>query len=101
MIKWREGKAGFVGAAKRLIQGVFSSSYTLTSVAPIVPKDGIGVISRIINRGASISSTMTSSGLGVSSTINQVTSLTSWIDARAESMKSTITDQGISVRSDT
>ena len=36
MIKWREGKAGFVGAAKRLIKGFFDSSFTLTSesVAP-------------------------------------------------------------------
>ena len=31
MIKWREGKAGFSGASKRLIKGVFDYVYTVTT----------------------------------------------------------------------
>jgi len=31
MIKWREGKAGFVGGSKRFIKGFFDFSFTLTS----------------------------------------------------------------------
>ena len=31
MINWREGKAGFVGAAKQFIKGFFNYSYTVTS----------------------------------------------------------------------
>lgn len=39
MINWREGKAGFVGNAKRLIKGVFQHSFTVTSAEqpPTVP----------------------------------------------------------------
>ena len=33
MIKWRDGKGGFVGAAKQAIKGFFSYSFTVTTVA--------------------------------------------------------------------
>ena len=37
MIKWRDGKAGFVGASKRLIKGFFSYSYSVTTAAVEAP----------------------------------------------------------------
>lgn len=40
MIRWRDGKAGFVGATKRLIKGFFDSSFTLTSET-VVPEPEI------------------------------------------------------------
>ena len=36
MINWREGKAGFIGASKRLIKGFFSYQYSL-ALPPIAP----------------------------------------------------------------
>lgn len=37
IINWRRGKAGFVGASKRLIKGFFDYAYAAVVAAPTVP----------------------------------------------------------------
>ena len=41
MIKWREGKAGFVGGSKRLIKGFFNYVYTVTSAITVPTAEGL------------------------------------------------------------
>lgn len=100
IIRWRSGLAGFVGASKQFIKGIFTASYTLTSLTVDIPDASIAVLSRITGRGQSVSSLITESGQSVLSEINQTTSLMSWIDQRGNSMESIIDETGLSVRSD-
>ena len=99
MINWREGKAGFVGASKRLIKGFFNLSYTLTSIALDPPESSVSLLCRIKEAGQSVNSLMVSEGQSVTSSIEQTTSLLSWIDSRGQSIISTINTEGVSVRS--
>jgi len=74
MINWREGKAGFVGGSKRLIKGVFSYIYTVTTefaeileitdgiVSPMT-SDGFGTTGLITQDGDGTVSAMTDSGI--------------------------------------
>jgi len=41
MIKWRSGLAGFAGNSKRLIKGVFSYVYTVTSAIIVPTAEGL------------------------------------------------------------
>lgn len=64
MIFWRDGKAGFVGAAKRLIKGVFSFQHSVTS-ADVVDEPSFGVQALIDGTGQGLEGIITSSGQGV------------------------------------
>lgn len=65
MINWRSGKAGFIGAAKTLIKGVFSFQYSVTSEAPIAPTDvAAGVSAIILGDGAGVAGSILELGAG-------------------------------------
>jgi len=66
----------------------------------IVISASIAVLSRIKERGQSVTCAMTSSGQSVLSGIAQITGILSWIDSRGETMTSSIDETGQSVRSD-
>ncbi len=51
MISWRDGKAGFVGASKYLIKGLFSYRHSVTSEVPITA-DSFYASSGVINANA-------------------------------------------------
>jgi len=70
MINWRRGKAGFVGASKRLIKGFFDFRFSL-STAIILPSPPIAVpIDSLIDpNGLSLNSGMTSDGVIITSLI--------------------------------
>ena len=46
MILWRDGKAGFVGASKRIIKGFFSYSYTspTANITIVVPAERVYIV---------------------------------------------------------
>jgi len=69
MINWREGKAGFVGGSKRLIKGVFSYVYTVTSAFVVIPDIVDGVVSSMTSDGFGTTGIMTSDGGGIVSTM--------------------------------
>jgi hypothetical protein len=95
MIIWRDGKAGFVGAAKRFIKGFFSPVYSKTSVAVIPPDKTFGVLSIIQDRGLGVNSLMTVS-LGVSSGMDSSNGLLSVIQSRGLGVSSSINNsQGV------
>lgn len=65
MIKWREGKAGFVGNSKRLIKGIFSYVYTVTTDLAIILSITDGVVSTMTSDGHGTTGLITSDGSGV------------------------------------
>ena len=69
MINWRDGKAGFVGASKRLIRGVFQYSYTVTTETVVTQGPGFGVGSVIRNNGVGKLGLMNNDGVGESGSI--------------------------------
>jgi len=99
MINWRDGKAGFVGAAKRLIKGVFQYSYTVTTEAIDLPECSEAVISIIQSRGQGVLSTITSDGVGVLSSIQATEGLLSIIQSRGQGVSSPVTSDGVGVES--
>jgi len=92
MINWRRGKAGFVGASKRLIKGFFDFKYTLTStnVIPSPPIsvpvespidwDGIDVESGIVSDGIMLSSLILESLTVKSGIVGNIITFNSKID---------------------
>jgi len=95
----RKGIAGFVGNSLHWIKGVFSPSYSVNSADVVLEKIGIGVWSRIDTRGQSALSTITSSGVGVLSTITPSQGMYSFIDSRGQSTASEIDENGQGVNS--
>ena len=69
MIKWREGKAGFVGGSKRLIKGAINFVYTVTSDIVAIPEIVDGVVSSMSLDGHGVTGAMTSEAGGIVSTI--------------------------------
>lgn len=67
MIRWREGKAGFIGASKRLIKGVFTYSYQIATTFVQVIFPGAGIQSTMDIDGGGVNSLADSTGGGISS----------------------------------
>jgi len=99
MINWREGKAGFVGGSKRLIKGVFSYVYTVTSVSIEPPNLTVGFMSIVQEAGKGALSTITADGVGVLSTIEQSSGLLSIIQESGKGVSSAIDEDGQGVDS--
>lgn len=70
MIKWREGKAGFIGNSKRLIKGFFNSVYTVTTAFVITPDIVDGVVSSMTSDGFGTTGIITADGGGIVSTMS-------------------------------
>ena len=70
MIKWREGKAGFVGGSKRLIKGFFSAVYTVTTAFADTPEIIDGILSSMTSDGFGTTGAITSDGGGILSTMS-------------------------------
>jgi len=99
MIKWRSGLAGFAGNSKRLIKGVFSYVYTVTSVSIEPPNLTVGFMSIIQETGKGALSIITSDGVGVLSEIEQSNGLLSIIQSNGKGVSSAITETGQGVDS--
>lgn len=99
MIFWRTGLGGFRGAAKRFIKGVFQYRYTATTESAVAPNATFGLFSIIQSRGLGVLCTISSDGLGVSSSIDESEGLLSIIQSRGKGVTSTITEDGKGVNS--
>ena len=94
MIFWREGKAGFVGGAKRLIKGVFQPQYSVTSADVAVPDKTFGLFSKISTVGTSILTSLTGAGAGVLSSIDESHGMSSNVNNQGDAVFSTIISDG-------
>lgn len=99
MINWRSGLAGFNGATKRLIKGVFGLSYTITSETVVPDKIVVSVLSIINPKVVGVTSLITE-GVSVESKIVPVTGILSIISAKGVSITSQISGSGVSVESE-
>ncbi|RKZ81676.1 MAG: hypothetical protein DRQ39_11595 [Gammaproteobacteria bacterium] len=71
MINWRRGKAGFVGASKRLIKKFFDFQFTAPSTYVSIPTPfPVPIDSLIDPNGLTLGSGITGDGIMVSSTID-------------------------------
>lgn len=99
MINWREGKAGFVGASKRLIKGVFQFAHTLTSAGPTVAPIGAGILSVMNIAGAGGSSLMSTTGEGISSKMLLGAGVLSTMETDGIGVSSAMSTTGIGISS--
>lgn len=93
MIKWREGKAGFVGNSKRLIKGAFDYVYTVTTAFVITPDIIDGIISPMTSDGFGTTGIITSDGDGIVSTTSN-DGIISTMSDYGDYALSTMTDDG-------
>jgi len=94
MIKWREGKAGFVGGSKRFIKGFFDFSFTLTSEDAITPTSSFGVNSLISEHGQGVVGIINAQGQGVSGTIYESIGISSIIESKGQGVVGEIDENG-------
>jgi len=98
MIKWRSGLAGFAGGSKRLIKGVFSYVYTVTSAFVVIPEITDGVISSMTEDGFGVTGIITSDGGGIISTMSNDGIISTLSDYGGYAL-STITTDGNGINS--
>ena len=70
MIKWRTGKAGFVGSLKYFMKSVFTGNFNGPFVDSEIFGSGLGVSGRMDNDGAGLSGSLKNSGLGTAGSLN-------------------------------
>lgn len=68
MIRWRNGKGGFVGSLKYLIKGVFSPIFGASSIG--IFGNGLGVAASMDNDGIARSGPMNNDGLGIAGSMD-------------------------------
>ena len=95
MINWRDGKAGFVGASKRFIKGVFRFAHTVTTASEVRAAPGFGVGSRMTNTGIGKTGTVANDGIGQAGAIVFGFGVASWITNQGIGTTGTITNDGI------
>lgn len=98
MINWRDGKAGFVGAAKHWIKGFFRYAYSETTESIASPDAYHSLISPIVTTGNGVLSTITATH-GILSTVTASHGLSSMLNARGRGLESTTTDAGTGLES--
>ena len=97
MINWRTGLAGFVGASRYLIRGIFSYQHSVTTEVVAVTRTTFSVFSLIDTSGQGLTSNIDATGQGLTSLIGQTLSVLSLIDNSGQGLTSLIdaTGQGV------
>lgn len=91
MIIWRNGKAGFIGAAKQFIRGMFTFRHSETSIAATPPNKTFGILSIINTNGEGVESAIGNVTIGLSSAITPTNGLLSIMQTRGLGVSSAIT----------
>jgi len=90
----RKGISGFVGNSIKWIKGVFSPSYSITSINIEPPNRSHGEASIITSSGLSVVGKISLTGQSYLSTINDTFGLSCIIQSAGKSVNSNITNTG-------
>ena len=100
MINWRNGKAGFVGASKYIIKGLFQYAHSVTSESAVTPDSFFSVIGLINTAGQNVEGKIVDVALSVSGIITEITSVSGLIIEEPLNVLGKIDADGISVKGD-
>ena len=98
MIRWRNGKAGFVGAAKNLIKGVFQYQFTVTTEIVVTTSLPVGVSSTISGDSIGVSSSINTVLTGIKCEIVENSGTLSSINNEPDGVAATINDENTGVK---
>jgi len=99
IINWRKGLAGFVGASKYAIKGVFSYAYSITSASPVSPDCIFQVTARISDATEQVRSVIDSNGQRIKAEIVDLQQVRADINDTVEQLRAKIDSNGQRVES--